>query len=340
MKKKIALITGISGQDGAYLAHFLLKKNYKVIGTDRRSARMSSWRLERLGVKNKIIFEEMELGEIFEIERIFNKYNFNEVYNLAAQSFVGSSFSSPLNTSNVTALGVLRLLETIRNRNPKIKFYQASSSEMFGKVFEKTQTEKTPFNPQSPYAISKLFGHHISLNYRNSYDMFTVSGILFNHESPLRGEDFVTRKVVKGLIKILYNDLNCLEVGNLYAKRDWGYAKEYVEAMWKMMQQKKPEDFIICTGKTHSIKDFINKCVKYLKMDTKWIGKGLNAKLINLKTNKIIIKVNPKYFRPSEVNYLRGDYKKAKKILNWKPKTTFNELVKLMVSEELKYYKS
>jgi len=339
MKKKIALITGISGQDGAYLAEFLLKKNYRVIGTDRRSARMSNWRLERLGIEKKIIFEEMELGETFEIERIFRKYKIDEVYNLAAQSFVGSSFGSPLNTSNITGLGVLRILETIRNINPKIKFYQASSSEMFGDVLEKTQSEKTPFNPQSPYAISKLFGHYISVNYRNSYNIFTVSGILFNHESPLRGEEFVTRKIVKGLIKILNNDLSCLELGNLDAKRDWGFAKEYVEAMWKMVQQKIPQDFIICTGKTYSIKQFINYCVDHLKLRTKWTGKGINTKLINLDTNKIIIKINPKFFRPSEVNYLKGSYKKANKILGWKPKTSLKDLVKLMINDEIKYYK-
>ena len=338
MKKKTALITGISGQDGAYLADLLLKKKYKVIGTDRRSARMNNWRLERLGIKKKIIFEEMELGETFEIERVFKKYNFDEVYNLAAQSFVGSSFGSPLNTSNITGLGVLRILETIRNRNPKIKFYQASSSEMFGDVLHKTQNEKTPFNPQSPYAISKLFGHYIAINYRNSYNLFTVSGILFNHESPLRGEEFVTRKIVKGLIEIKNNKRNCLELGNLDAKRDWGFAKEYVEAMWKMMQQKIPDDYIICTGKTYSIKEFINYCINYLKIDTKWIGKGLNTKLINTKTNKVIIKVNPKYFRPSEVNYLKGDFTKAKKKINWKPKISLKELVEIMLRDEIKYY--
>ena len=338
MKKKTALVTGISGQDGAYLADLLLKKKYKVIGTDRRSARMNNWRFERLGIEKKIIFEEMELGETFEIERVFKKYNIDEVYNLAAQSFVGSSFGSPLNTSNITGLGVLRILETIRNRNPKIKFYQASSSEMFGDVLHKTQNEKTPFNPQSPYAISKLFGHYITINYRNSYNLFTVSGILFNHESPLRGEEFVTRKIVKGLVEIINNKRNFLELGNLDAKRDWGFAKEYVEAMWKMMQQKTPDDYIICTGRTYSIKEFINYCIDYLKIDSKWIGKGLNTKLINTKTNKVIIKVNPKYFRPSEVNYLKGDFTKAKKKINWKPKISLKELVEIMLKDEIKYY--
>ena len=336
--KKIALITGISGQDGAYLAEFLLKKNYKVIGTDRRSARGINWRLRRLGIENKIIYEDMELGEIYEIQRVFKKHKINEVYNLAAQSFVGTSFSSPLNTSNITGLGALRILETIRNVDPKIKFYQASSSEMYGDILEKKQNEKTPFNPQSPYAISKVFGHHITQNYRDSYKIFAVSGILFNHESPLRGEEFVTRKIVKGLVRINNNDLNYLELGNLDAKRDWGYAKEYVEAMWMMVQQKKPNDYIICTGKTYSIKEFINYCIKYLNIKAKWVGKSMDTKLINLETNKTIIKINPKYFRPAEVNYLKGSFKKAQNVLGWRPKTSLKDLVKLMLDEELKYY--
>ena len=270
--KKIALITGVSGQDGAYLAKHLLEKNYKVVGTDRRSARGNNWRLKRLGIEDKVIFEEMEIGEIYEIDRIFNKYSFNEVYNLAAQSFVGTSFNSPLNTSNITGLGVLRILETIKAKNKKIKFYQASSSEMFGDVLENFQSEKTPLNPQSPYAIAKVFGHYMTQNYRESYGMYAVSGILFNHESPLRGEEFVTRKIIIGLIKIIKGDLDYLELGNINAKRDWGFAKEYVEAMWLMLQQKKPEDFVVSTGKTYSIKDFINKSVKILNLKTKWIG--------------------------------------------------------------------
>ena len=236
--KKTALITGISGQDGAYLAEFLLNKNYKIIGTDRRSARSVNWRLRRLNIENKIIFEEMELGEIYEIQRVFKKYKLNEVYNLAAQSFVGTSFRSPINTSNITGLGTLRILETIRSINPKIKFYQASSSEMFGDVLEKKQKESTPLNPQSPYAVAKVFAHYLTQNYRKSYGMYATSGILFNHESPLRGEEFVTRKIIINLIKILKKNINYFELGNLYAKRDWGFAKEYVEAIWKMLQMK------------------------------------------------------------------------------------------------------
>ena len=336
--KKIALITGVSGQDGAYLAKYLLKKNYKVIGTDRRSARSSNWRLKRLGIEDKVIFEEMEISEIYEIDRIFNKYNFDEVYNLAAQSFVGTSFNSPLNTSNITGLGVLRILETIKVKNKKIKFYQASSSEMFGDVLENFQNEKTPLNPQSPYAISKVFGHYMTQNYRQSYGIFAVSGILFNHESPLRGEEFVTRKIIIGLIKIIKGNLSHLELGNIYAKRDWGFAKEYVEAMWLMLQQKKPEDFVVSTGKTYSIKDFINKATKILRLKTKWVGKGLNEKLINTANGNIVVKINPKFFRPAEVNTLRGNALKAKKKLKWIAKTKLNNLIKIMIDDEIKFY--
>jgi len=336
--KKTALITGVSGQDGAYLAKFLLEKNYKVVGTDRRSARGNNWRLKRLGIEDKVIFEEMEIGEIYEIDRIFNKYNFSEVYNLAAQSFVGTSFNSPLNTTNITGLGVLRILETIKAKNKKIKFYQASSSEMFGDVLENFQSEKTPLNPQSPYAIAKVFAHYMTKNYRHSYGMFAVSGILFNHESPLRGEEFVTRKIIIGLIRIINGDLNCLELGNIYAKRDWGFAKEYVEAMWLMLQQKKPEDFVISTGKTYAIKDFINKATKILNLKTKWTGKGLKEKLINTANGKTIVKINSKFFRPAEVNILKGNASKAKKKLKWVPKTNLENLIKIMINDEIKFY--
>ncbi len=336
--KKTALITGISGQDGAYLAQFLLKKKYKIIGTDRRSARSVNWRLRRLNIEDKIIFEEMELGEIYEIQRIFKKYKIDEVYNLAAQSFVGTSFSSPLNTSNITGLGALRILETIRNQNKKIKFYQASSSEMFGDVLEEKQKESTPLNPQSPYAISKVFAHYLTQNYRKSYKMFATSGILFNHESPLRGEEFVTRKIIIGLVKIIKKEIKYFELGNLYAKRDWGYAKEYVEAIWKMLQRKEPDDFIIATGKTYSIKDFINKATKYLNMNVRWVGKGLKEKLIYNKNNQTLIKINPKYFRPAEVNILTGNPIKAKKKLKWEPKTNIDQLIKIMIDDEIKYY--
>lgn len=336
--KKTALITGISGQDGAYLAKFLLKKNYRVIGTDRRSSRNTNWRLRYLGIDKKILLEEMELGEINEIERLFRKYKIDEVYNFAGQTFVSTSFNSPLTTADVTALGPLRILEVIRNQKNKIKFYQASSSEMYGKVIETPQNEKTPFYPRSPYAVSKLFGHFIVRNYRESYNMFATSGILFNHESPLRGEEFVTRKITLGLSKIKKKELNCLELGNIYAKRDWGFAGDYVEAIWKIMQQKRPDDFVISTGKTYSIKDFINKSVKCLGIKCKWKGKGLKEVLIDTANNKVIIKINKKFFRLAEVDLLQGNSSKAKKIIKWEPKVNFEKLVKLMVDSD--FYRS
>ena len=336
--KKIALITGITGQDGAYLADILLKKYYVVVGALRRSASQNNWRLKRLGIEKKIVFEELELSEENEINRLFKKYKFNEVYNLAAQSFVATSFSSPLSTSNVTGLGVLRILEAIRTISPKSKFFQASSSEMFGKTFQKKQDENSKFNPQSPYAISKLYGHYITQNYRKSYKLFAVSGIAFNHESPLRGEEFVTRKITKGLVSILKGDLKYLELGNLYSKRDWGYAKEYALAMWKMLQLKKPEDFVLSTGNTYTIKDFIDECVKVLKLDVIWKGKNLDLKLIDKKTNRAIVRINKKFFRPAEVDYLRGNSDKAYKLLKWRAKTNLSDLVKIMIEDEFRYY--
>lgn len=337
-KKKIALITGISGQDGAYLAQLLLNKNYIVVGSDRRSARNDQWRLRKLKIENKIIFEELELAEVFEAERLFKKYNFDEVYNLAAQSFVKSSFSSPINTSNVTGLGAVRILECIRNISPKTKFYQASSSEMYGDILEKKQNEKTPFNPQSPYAISKLYAHYMTSNYRKSYNLFAVSGILFNHESPLRGEEFITKKIVKGFVEIINNHKKFLEVGNIYAKRDWGFAKEYVEAMWLMLQRKTPKDYVVSTGKTYSVKDFIDLVVEYLNLKTRWVGKGINQRLINKKNNKTLLKISKKYFRPAEVNILLGDSAKVRKELKWKARTNLKQLVKIMVDDEMKNY--
>ena len=321
--KKTALITGISGQDGAYLAELLLKKKYKVIGTDRRSARSVNWRLRRLGIENKIIFEEMEIGELYEIQRVFKKYKIDEVYNLAAQSFVGTSFSSPLNTSNITALGTLRILETIRSVNPKIKFYQASSSEMFGDILEKKQKETTPLNPQSPYAISKVFSHYITQNYRNSYNIFATSGILFNHESPLRGEEFVTRKISFAVAKIKLGLQKKLYLGNLDSKRDWGHAKDYVYAMWLILQKKKPKDYVIGTGKTYSVKEFAKLAFEYVGLDY-----------------KKYITIDKKLIRPAEVDLLIADFKRAKNELKWKPKVTFKELVKTMVDEDIKYVSS
>ena len=336
MPKKIALITGISGQDGAYLAKFLLKKNYIVIGTDRRSARSNNWRLIELKIDEKVITVDLDVTEINNLIRIFQKYQIDEVYNLAAQSFVKSSFENPIQTSIVNAITPLSFLEIIRNQRRKIKFYQASTSEMFGKHMVKKQNENTNFYPQSPYATSKTFAHYSIRNYREAYKIFAVSGILFNHESPLRGEEFITRKITIGLSKIIYGKQNKIKLGNIYAKRDWGFAADYVEAMWKMLQNKKPKDYVIATGQNHSVKEFINEATKILKLKTIWVGKGLNEKLINTENKKIIIEIDKKYFRPTEVDALKGDYSKAKKELKWKPKTNFKSLVKMMIEADLK----
>jgi GDPmannose 4,6-dehydratase len=340
MTKKTALITGISGQDGAYLAKLLLKKRYKVIGLERRSARSNNWRLEKLNIKDQVIIEDIDIKEVNNLIRIFDKYKIDEVYNLAAQSFVYSSFQNPIETSLVNAIGVLNLLEIIRNKKNKIRFYQASTSEMFGKTKKINQDEKTLFHPRSPYATSKTFAHYSVQNYRESYNLFASNGILFNHESPLRGEEFITRKITLGLSKIFLKKQKELKVGNIYAKRDWGYAEDYVEAMWKMLQLKKPNDYVIATGKSYSVKDFINECVKILNLKTKWFGKGLNEKLINIENNKTLISIDKKFFRPSEVDNLKGDYKKAKKDLKWKPRTSFSKLVKLMLYSDLEYIKN
>ncbi len=335
MPKKIALITGISGQDGAYLAKFLLKKNYIVIGTDRRSARSNNWRLIELKIDDKVITVDLDVTEINNLIRIFQKYQIDEVYNLAAQSFVKSSFENPIQTSIVNAITPLSFLEIIRSQKRKIKFYQASTSEMFGKHMVKKQNENTNFYPQSPYATSKTFAHYSIRNYREAYKIFAVSGILFNHESPLRGEEFITRKITIGLAKIMSRKQNKIKLGNIYAKRDWGFAGDYVEAMWKMLQNKKPKDYVIATGQNHSVKEFINEATKILKLRTAWIGKGLNEKLINTDNKKIIIEIDKKYFRPTEVDSLKGDYSKAKKDLKWKPKTKFKNLVRMMIEADL-----
>ncbi len=334
--RKTALITGVTGQDGSYLAQFLLGKKYRVIGTVRKKLNSKTWRLKKLKIDNKIILEKMDLEKIEDINMIFYKYKINEVYNLASQSFVNTSFSTPIKTTNITALGVIRILETIKNINPKIKFYQASSSEMYGNTLSNKQSEKTKFNPQSPYAISKLFGHYITKNYRNSYNLYAVSGILFNHESPLRSNEFVTKKIISGLINIINKKKKFIELGNVYSKRDWGYAKEYVVQMWKMLQLKKADDFVIATGKTHSIKELIDIATKYLNLNVKWVGSGLKLRLINNENNQTIIKINKKFFRPADVNRTKGNIEKAVKILKWKPKITFKKLVRLIIEEELK----
>ena len=333
MKK--ALITGVSGQDGAYLAKFLLNKNYKVIGTTKSLTRINKWRLKKLNIEKKIIYTQLNLHNKKSIDKVFKKFKFDEFYNFAGHSFVATSFKNALNTANNTAIGVVRILENIKKKNNKIKFYQATSSEIFGGSKTIYQNEKSSYNPKNPYAISKLFAHLITGNYREYYNIFAVSGILFNHESPLRGEEFLTKKIAKGLIKIINGKQKFIEVGNLDSKRDWGYAKEFVEVMWKMMQQKKPEDFVISFGKAYSVKYFIDLCLKELNIKGKWIGKNEKRKFVT-KKNKTIIKVNHKYIRKKDYKLIIGDSTKAKKKLNWKPKTNIKKLVKIMINEEKK----
>jgi len=333
---KSALITGISGQDGAYLANFLLKKKYKIVGLDRRSSRNENMRLDYFGITNKIIIEYADLLEEASLFRIFKKYNFDEVYNLAAQSFVASSFNTPLVTTDINSLGTIRLLEVIRNIKKKIKFYQASSSEMFGDVVEIPQNEKTPFNPVSPYATSKLFSYYISKNFRDAFGMFVCNGILFNHESPLRGEEFVTKKIVKNLKKIQDGSLECFYLGNIYSKRDWGFAGDYVEAIWKMMQKKKSEDYVISTGEQYSVKDFVNIASKFFGFNLVWRGKGLNEIAFDKINKKVIVRIDKKLYRPNEVGNLIGDYSKAREELNWKPKVNFYKLIEMMCIYESK----
>ena len=333
MKK--ALITGVSGQDGAYLAEFLLKKNYKVIGTTKSLSRINKWRLKKLNIEKKIIYAQLNLHNKKSIDKVFEKFNFDEFYNFAGHSFVATSFKDALNTANNTGIGVVRILENIRKKKRKIKFYQATSSEIFGGSKTIYQNEKSSYNPKNPYAISKLFAHLITGNYREYYNIFAVSGILFNHESPLRGEEFLTKKIAKGLIKIINGKQKFIEVGNLDSKRDWGYAKEFVEVMWKMMQQKKPEDFVISFGKAYSVKYFIDLCLKELNIKGKWIGKNEKRKFVT-KKNKTIIKVNHKYIRKKDYKLIIGDSTKAKKKLNWQPKINIKKLVKIMINEEKK----
>ena len=335
MKKKKALITGINGQDGAYLSKLLLDKGYKVYGTCRRSTSERFTRLKILGVFDKVHLYDFDLLEVSNIQKIIKEIMPDEIYNLAAQSFVPSSFTVPIVTADINALGTLRILDAIHLINKKIKFYQASTSEMFGKVKEIPQNESTPFHPRSPYGVSKLFAHWITINYRESYNMYACCGILFNHESPLRGDEFVTKKITSTLSNIKNGSNEILNVGNIYAKRDWGFAGDYVEAMWLMLQQKKVDDYVISTGNTYLVKDFIDLTLTYLKFDYKWIGKGLEQRVISNDTGKTLVKINKKFFRPAEVDLLIGNSNKAKKKLKWKPKTSIKKLVKLMVDHDL-----
>jgi len=340
MKKK-ALIFGITGQDGSYLAEFLLKKNYVVHGVKRRSSSLNTGRIDHLyqdpHEKNrKFILHYGDVTDALSVSSLIKNIKPDEIYNLAAQSHVAVSFEVPEYTANADAIGVLRILEGIKfhGLEKKTKFYQAGTSEMFGKVMEIPQTEKTPFYPRSPYGVAKVYAHWITVNYRESYKIFACNGILFNHESPARGETFVTKKIVTALCKIKLGKQKKLFLGNLNAKRDWGHAKDYVEAMWKMLQRKKPQDYVIATGKQYSVKDFVNFVLKELDIKYYWKGKGINSKCFDEKNN-VIIECDKAYYRPLEVDTLLGDSRKARKELNWKPKYKINDLVREMISSEL-----
>ena len=344
MLNRIALIFGITGQDGSYLAKFLLKKGYEVHGIKRRSSSINASRLDDiysdpLIKKNNFYLHYGDVTDSISVFSIISKINPDEIYNLAAQSHVAVSFEIPEYTTDVDALGTLRILESIRRLNKKIKFYQAGSSEMFGKVVETPQNEKTPFHPRSPYGVAKVYSHWATINYRESYNLFASNGILFNHEGPLRGETFITKKVVSALCNIKFGKQKKLFVGNLNAKRDWGHVEDYVEAMWKILQYKKPDDFVIATGKQYSIRDFINMVAKALDIKIKWRGKGIKEKAYD-QNNNCIIECKKKYFRPSEVDTLLGDASKAKKFLKWKPKYSVHSLIEDMISYELNIHKN
>ena len=337
MKK--ALITGVTGQDGAYLAEFLLSKNYEVHGIKRRSSLFNTDRIDHLfndlhNQKNSFFLHHGDMTDSSSILRIIQQTQPDEIYNLAAQSHVAVSFEQPEYTANSDAIGALRILEAIRilGLEKKIKYYQASTSELYGKVQEIPQNESTPFYPRSPYAIAKLYAHWITINYREAYGIFACNGILFNHESPLRGETFVSRKITRALARIKLGLQECLYIGNLNSKRDWGHAKDYVEVQWLILQQKKPEDFVISTGIQHSVRDFINLAAEQLKIAIRWEGTNINERGYDTSNNKCIIKVDPRYFRPTEVDSLLGDSTKAFNKLGWKPKISFEELVSEMVS--------
>lgn len=338
MPSKIAIITGITGQDGAYLADLLLNKGYQVYGTYRRTSSVNFWRIKELGIEKhpNLHIVEYDLTDLSSSIRLLENSEANEVYNLAAQSFVGVSFDQPITTATITGLGAVDLLEAIRIVNPKIKFYQASTSEMFGKVQAIPQTENTPFYPRSPYGIAKLYAHWMTINYRESYDIFASSGILFNHESPLRGREFVTRKITDSIAKIILGKLDVLELGNLDAQRDWGYAKEYVEGMWLMLQAKQSDTFVLATNQTKTVRSFVEMAFKAADINIRFEGKDENEVGIDVNNGKVRVRINPKFYRPAEVELLIGDASKAKNMLGWQPKTNLESLCKMMVEADIK----
>ena len=337
-----ALITGITGQDGAYLAELLLSKGYEVHGIKRRASSFNTDRIDHLyqDPHQRNVQMHLHYGDLTDatnLIRIVQQVQPDEIYNLAAQSHVAVSFETPEYTANSDALGTLRLLEAIRilGLGQKTRFYQASTSEMFGKVRETPQKETTPFYPRSPYGAAKLYGHWITINYREAYGLFACSGILFNHESPIRGETFVTRKITRGLARIHYGLDECLYLGNLHSLRDWGHAKDYVRAQWLMLQQQVPDDYVIATGEQHSVREFVTRAAAQLEMALEWRGSGVDEHGIDTKSGKTVVKVDPRYFRPTEVDTLLGDSSKAREKLGWKPEATFSSLVKDMVAADL-----
>lgn len=340
MIQKTAMITGITGQDGGYLAKFLLEKGYRVIGLYRRGATDTFSKLKEHGIFEQVELRDFELLEFTNICRLIREYQPDEFYNLAAQSFVKASWEEPIYTAQADGMGVLYILEAIREFSPKTKFYQASTSEMFGKVQEVPQKETTPLYPRSPYGCAKVMAHWMTVNYRESFGIFACSGILFNHESPMRGKEFVTRKITDHFAKLrLGLTEKPLELGNLNAKRDWGYAGDYVEGMWLMLQQEKPDTYVLSTGETHPIRDFVEEAGKVAGYDIKWHGEGIDEIGIDTKTGKTIVKVNPEFFRPAEVELLIGDPSKAEQVLGWKRKVSYADLCKMMVERDLERYK-
>jgi GDPmannose 4,6-dehydratase len=337
-KPTIAIITGITGQDGAYLAELLLNKGYQVYGTYRRTSSVNFWRIEELGVDKhpNLHLVEYDLTDLSASIRLLQSTGATEVYNLAAQSFVGVSFDQPVTTAEITGIGPLNLLEAIRIVNSAIRFYQASTSEMFGKVQAIPQMESTPFYPRSPYGVAKLYAHWITINYRESYNIFGCSGILFNHESPLRGREFVTRKITDTVAKIRLGKVDLLELGNMDAKRDWGYAKEYVEGMWRMLQADEPDTYVLATNRTETVRDFVTMAFKAVDCQLEWRGRGEQEVAVDAGSGKTLVRVNPKFYRPAEVELLIGDPAKAKAKLGWAPETTLEQLCQMMVQADLR----
>jgi GDPmannose 4,6-dehydratase len=335
---KNTIITGITGQDGAYLAQLLLDKGYVVYGTYRRTSSVNFWRMEELGIQNhpNLHLVEYDLTDLGASIALVQKVQPAEIYNLAAQSFVGVSFDQPSTTAQITAVGALNLLEAIRLVNPKIRFYQASTSEMFGKVQAIPQKEDTPFYPRSPYGVAKLYAHWMTINYRESYNIFGCSGILFNHESPLRGREFVTRKITDSVAKIALGKLDVLELGNLDAKRDWGFAKEYVEGMWRMLQVDEPDTYVLGTNRTETVRDFVRMAFKGAGIAVDFRGSAEGETAVDVATGKTVMRINPKFYRPAEVELLIGDASKAKARLGWEPKTTLEQLCTMMVEADLR----